>query len=159
MKKLVCCDATIYDVAQTDDHGALGIDCVDRTDECIDAVAQHMLEMASRNKDLPGAFLYEWPGIGKLSWVSASLYDTTPRPYSAEAVEKLKRETWVKYESFGDPYSKPGQKTAFQIGPREGHSVWLLRPDKKVAVFRNMRNYGDTNSGWQLWPCSPESAV
>ena len=81
----------------------------------------------------------------------------TPKPYSAAAVKKLKRNTWVKYESFGDPHLSPGEKVGFQIGPRHGQSVWLLRPEKSVSVLRNMGNYGDTNSGWLLWPYDPET--
>ena len=43
---------------------------VDRTNECINAVAEHMKLKAEDNKDAPGFWQYELPGIGRLTWES-----------------------------------------------------------------------------------------
>ncbi len=76
-KKLVCgCFGTIYDAVLSKKPGVMTGDRKDRTDECIDAVAQHMKINADANKEHPGRFGYVWPGVGKLTWESEKKEET-----------------------------------------------------------------------------------
>lgn len=43
---------------------------INKTDECISAVAEHMKHKADFNKDSKGFWQYTWPGFGKLTWES-----------------------------------------------------------------------------------------
>ena len=70
MKKLVVAGITgvIYDAVLTKTPGVMTGNRTDRTEECIMAVAEHMKAEADSNKDTPGFWQYEWPGIGTLTW-------------------------------------------------------------------------------------------
>ena len=63
---------TIYDAEMTTTPGVMSSKRTDRTEEAINAVAQHMKMKADLNKDSPGFWQYEWKGFGKLTWESAS---------------------------------------------------------------------------------------
>lgn len=68
-KKLVCsCFGTIYDAVLSKKAGVMTSNRIDRTDECIIAVAEHMKIKADVNNDSPGYWQYEWPGFGRLTW-------------------------------------------------------------------------------------------
>ena len=70
-KKLVVAgiSGTIYDALMTKAPGLMSTDRRDRTDEAIQAVAEHMKAKAEMNKDTPGLWQYQWPGVGTLTWV------------------------------------------------------------------------------------------
>lgn len=59
---------TIYDAQMTKTPGVMSGNRRDRTDEAITAVAEHMKMKADENKDAPGFWQYQWPGIGTLTW-------------------------------------------------------------------------------------------
>lgn len=60
---------TIYDARLTKTPGVMSTtDRRDRTDEAISAVAEHMKAKAEMNKDSPGFWQYQWPGVGTLTW-------------------------------------------------------------------------------------------
>lgn len=59
---------TIYDARMTKTPGLMSTDRRDRTDEAIQAVAEHMKAKAEMNKDTPGFWQYQWPGVGTLTW-------------------------------------------------------------------------------------------
>lgn len=59
---------TIYDARMTKTPGVMSADRQDRTDEAIAAVAEHMKAKAEMNKDSPGFWSYQWPGVGTLTW-------------------------------------------------------------------------------------------
>ena len=59
---------TIYDARMTKSPGLMSSDRRDRTDEAIQAVAEHMKAKAEMNKDSPGFWQYHWPGVGTLTW-------------------------------------------------------------------------------------------
>ena len=68
-KKLVCgIFGTIYDAVMSKTPGKMTGNRIDRTDECIEAVASHMKCKADTNKDTPGFWQYEWPSVGTLTW-------------------------------------------------------------------------------------------
>lgn len=70
-KKLVCgYFGTIYDAVMSKKPGVMTRNRVDRTDECINAVAEHMKFHADYNKYTPGFWQYKWSGIGQLTWES-----------------------------------------------------------------------------------------
>lgn len=70
MKTLVVAGitGTIYDAILSKTPGIMTGNRVDRTDECISAVANHMKSKADFNKEQNGFWQYCWPGIGKLTW-------------------------------------------------------------------------------------------
>ena len=68
-KKLVCgCFGTIYDAVMSKKPGVMTGNRTDRTEECIQAVADHMKIKADNNTDDKGFWQYTWPGIGRLTW-------------------------------------------------------------------------------------------
>lgn len=70
-KKLVVSDlsGTIYDATMSKkDPSRMTDDRVERTDECIRAVANHMHLMATENRDNPGWYRYNFPGFGTLTF-------------------------------------------------------------------------------------------
>ena len=70
-KKLVCGNfGTIFDAVLSKTPGMMTGNRTDRTDECINAVAEHMKFKADFNEDTPGFWQYEWKGIGTLTWQS-----------------------------------------------------------------------------------------
>ena len=70
-KKLVCgCFGTIYDAVLSKNPGIMTGNRVDRTNECINAVAEHMKFQADCNEKSPGFWQYEWQGVGRLTWES-----------------------------------------------------------------------------------------
>lgn len=72
-KKLVAAGltGTIYDaVLSKKEQGVMTGDRTDRTDECIEAVANHMKIKADSNKDDKGFWQYQWEGVGTLTWES-----------------------------------------------------------------------------------------
>lgn len=71
-KQLVCnCFGTIYDAVLSRKPGIMTGKRVDRTDECIGAVAAHMKHMADHNEKGEGFWQYVWPGMGTLTWESS----------------------------------------------------------------------------------------
>lgn len=70
MKKLVVAglSGTIYDAVLSKKENQMTSNRVDRTDECINAVAEHMKAMGEFNKNTPGFWQYEWDGVGTLTW-------------------------------------------------------------------------------------------
>ena len=163
MKKLVCAGPTIYDATMTKTPGVMGTNRTDRTDECINAVAQHMLEMAKRNQDTPGAFQYEWPGIGRLTWVSESATPPVPQPYSAEEVRKLPKGTLVLYEYMGDSKDERDKKSVWVFEGIHGANMASLEGDDNTLEHsRGMMldltlDYGKDPYGWRLWPYTPDA--
>ena len=60
---------TIYEADMTKKPGVMKTNGrIDRTKECVSAVAEHMKLMADFNTEQPGFFQYVWEGIGTLTW-------------------------------------------------------------------------------------------
>ena len=75
-KKLVAAGltGTIYDaVLSQKDPNVMTGNRTDRTDECIEAVANHMKIKADSNKDGKGYWQYQWKGVGTLTWESENV--------------------------------------------------------------------------------------
>lgn len=74
-KKLVVAaiSGTIYDAVLSKKANIMTGNRTDRTDECIDAVAEHMRQKADYNEKSKGFWQYEWKGIGTLTWKSENL--------------------------------------------------------------------------------------
>ena len=71
-KKLVVAglDGTIYDAVLSKKPNVMTSNRTDRTDECITAVANHMMVKAKYNELKKGFFQYSWEGAGTLTWQS-----------------------------------------------------------------------------------------
>ena len=71
VKKLVVAGltGTIYD-AILDNEGNMTSNRTDRTDECIKAVAEHIKNKADLSEEQKGLYVYQWKGIGTLTWQS-----------------------------------------------------------------------------------------
>lgn len=70
-RQLVCsCFGEIYDAVLGKQPGIMTNNRKLRTDECINAVAQHMKHKAEFNEEQDGFWQYEWPGVGTLTWES-----------------------------------------------------------------------------------------
>lgn len=78
MKKLVVAgiSGTIYDAVLSKTPGVMTGNRTDRTDECVDAVAEHMKCQADFNKDTPGFWQYQWKGVGTLTWRAEAPQET-----------------------------------------------------------------------------------
>lgn len=68
-RKLVVADltGTIYDTKLTR-SGKMSSDRVERTKECVVAVANHMMLMANQNDAQPGFIEFKFNGHGTLTW-------------------------------------------------------------------------------------------
>lgn len=73
-KKLVVAGltGTIYDAVLSKTPNVMTNNRIDRTDECISAVADHMRVNAEHNEQQKGFFQYRWDGVGTLTWKSES---------------------------------------------------------------------------------------
>lgn len=74
-KKLVVAGltGTIYDAVLSKKPGVMTGNRTDRTNECIEAVAEHMKIKADLNEQQKGIFQYQWEGIGTLTWKSENV--------------------------------------------------------------------------------------
>lgn len=74
VKKLAVSElsGTIFDAAMSKKPGVMTDNKVNRTEECVTAVAEHMKFKADNNEQRKGFFQYEWEGIGTLTWQSES---------------------------------------------------------------------------------------
>ena len=98
-KKLVVAElsGTIYDTHILK-NGLMSTVRTDRTDEAINAVAEHMKLRADENETSKGFWQYIWKGIGTLTWENASDIQDTEFSHNNESSNEVSNE--VSNESF-----------------------------------------------------------